>query len=174
MSIIIGKLNIDWGDVFEGYLPSKTIFASGGLYICKLANILQLKRINLPHIASAIGILGATVMPHGLFLGSALATQDRISTGSPKIVLPSHLKSEKSTEKSESSISWLRSFFRTIYVTIASGFRVSQDTDKNALRPKHHIHWENNSLGFVQAHLYHGMVNMAICLLGFAVLINSS
>ena len=40
MSIIIGKLNIDWADVFEGYLPSKTIFASGGLYICKLPNIL--------------------------------------------------------------------------------------------------------------------------------------
>ena len=28
----------------------------------------------------AIGIIGATVMPHGLFLGSSLATQDRVST----------------------------------------------------------------------------------------------
>ena len=130
--------------------------------------------ITLPHITSAIGILGATVMPHGLFLGSALATQDRISTDPLKMNLPSNLKSEKSTEQSEGGFSWLGSLLWKIYVPVISVFRVSRDIDKNALRPKRHIHWENNSLGFVQAHLYHGMVNMAICLLGFAVLINSS
>ncbi|EEB88195.1 hypothetical protein MPER_14104, partial [Moniliophthora perniciosa FA553] len=30
-------------------------------------------------MALSVGILGATVMPHSLFLGSALATQDRIT-----------------------------------------------------------------------------------------------
>ena len=33
----------------------------------------------------AVGILGATVMPHAIFLGSHLATQDRISRGPDKL-----------------------------------------------------------------------------------------
>ncbi|KNZ76908.1 Manganese transporter pdt1 [Termitomyces sp. J132] len=57
--IIISRVHVDWGKAFEGYLPSKYIFSSGALY-------------------TSVGILGATVMPHSLFLGSALATQDRV------------------------------------------------------------------------------------------------
>ncbi|KAK9466182.1 natural resistance-associated macrophage protein-domain-containing protein [Lipomyces arxii] len=41
------------GEVFKGYLPSKTVFSSDGLYY-------------------SCGILGATVMPHSLYLGSGL------------------------------------------------------------------------------------------------------
>ncbi|PQE12192.1 metal ion transporter metal ion transporter protein [Rutstroemia sp. NJR-2017a BVV2] len=41
------------GEVFRGYLPSKTIVQSQGLY-------------------QACGILGATVMPHSLYLGSGI------------------------------------------------------------------------------------------------------
>ncbi|KAB2574214.1 putative transporter protein smf2 protein [Lasiodiplodia theobromae] len=41
------------GDVFRGYLPSKAIVESKGLY-------------------QACGILGATVMPHSLYLGSGI------------------------------------------------------------------------------------------------------
>ncbi|CAE6432438.1 unnamed protein product [Rhizoctonia solani] len=58
--ILIRKIDPYWPDVFNGYLPSKTIFQPGALY-------------------TSIGILGATVMPHALFLGSSLATLDRVS-----------------------------------------------------------------------------------------------
>jgi Mn2+/Fe2+ NRAMP family transporter len=57
--ILIVKLNPVWVEVFKGYLPSKTIGqSSNALY-------------------TSIGIVGATVMPHALFLGSSLATQNR-------------------------------------------------------------------------------------------------
>lgn len=45
--------NSSVGKVFQGYLPSKYIFQGDGLYL-------------------ACGILGATVMPHSLFLGSGI------------------------------------------------------------------------------------------------------
>ncbi|EME45004.1 hypothetical protein DOTSEDRAFT_70900 [Dothistroma septosporum NZE10] len=45
--------NTSVGDVFKGYLPSSALVESQGLY-------------------QACGILGATVMPHSLYLGSAL------------------------------------------------------------------------------------------------------
>jgi metal iron transporter len=35
MVVIITKLEVDWGDTFLGYVPSKYIFQSGGLYTCK-------------------------------------------------------------------------------------------------------------------------------------------
>lgn len=34
MAIIIAKVDVDWADAFDGFVPSKTIFASGGLYTC--------------------------------------------------------------------------------------------------------------------------------------------
>ncbi|KAI0464547.1 hypothetical protein LJB42_002162 [Komagataella kurtzmanii] len=43
----------DWREVFVGYLPSKTVFKGEGLYL-------------------SLAILGATCMPHSLFLGSGL------------------------------------------------------------------------------------------------------
>ena len=45
--------NISVGEVFRGYLPSSTLVQSQGLYL-------------------SCGILGATVMPHSLYLGSGI------------------------------------------------------------------------------------------------------
>jgi metal iron transporter len=36
MIIIISKVDVNWAKAFEGYIPSKHIFASGGLYTCEL------------------------------------------------------------------------------------------------------------------------------------------
>ncbi|EDR15358.1 putative transporter of the NRAMP family [Laccaria bicolor S238N-H82] len=107
MVVIISKINVNWADAFQGYLPSKYIFKSGGLY-------------------TSVGILGATVMPHSLFLGSALATQDRIEfKPTNELILTPNQSKE------------------------------SQDT------------------AFIHAHLWHGVVDMVVSLLGFAVIINS-
>lgn len=48
-----------WNDVFHGYIPSSGIVNNGGIYI-------------------AVGIIGATVMPHAFFIGSKMACMRRI------------------------------------------------------------------------------------------------
>jgi metal iron transporter len=35
MATIISKVDVDWGRTFQGYLPSKYVFTSGGLYTCE-------------------------------------------------------------------------------------------------------------------------------------------
>ncbi|THU85442.1 putative transporter of the NRAMP family [Dendrothele bispora CBS 962.96] len=106
MCIIIAKVDVQWGDTFIGYLPSKYIIPNGALY-------------------TSVGILGATVMPHSIFLGSALATQDRVSL--PNVAVVDENRSER----------------------------------------------ENNTAEHIKKHLYHGIIDMAVSLLGFAVVINS-
>ena len=84
MAVIISKTEINWGDAFFGFVPSKTVFQSGGLYTCECLS--RSPRVDgsivltLNALIAAIGIIGATVMPHSLFLGSALATQDRVAS----------------------------------------------------------------------------------------------
>ncbi|BEI88013.1 uncharacterized protein CcaverHIS019_0107310 [Cutaneotrichosporon cavernicola] len=58
--ILLDMVKPVWRDVFHGLVPSKTLFSPGALYV-------------------GIGIIGATVMPHALFLGSALAGVDRLN-----------------------------------------------------------------------------------------------
>jgi hypothetical protein len=36
MGIIISEVEVHWGKAFEGFVPSKYLFASGALYTCKL------------------------------------------------------------------------------------------------------------------------------------------
>ncbi|EEB05983.1 nramp family manganese ion transporter [Schizosaccharomyces japonicus yFS275] len=53
-ALVLGRVNLgSAGHLFKGFLPSTTVFSRSGLY-------------------SGIGILGATVMPHSLYLGSGL------------------------------------------------------------------------------------------------------
>lgn len=59
---LVVKVDPYWPDVFRGYVPSATVAQPGPLYV-------------------AIGILGATVMPHGLFLGSHFSIFEREGGG---------------------------------------------------------------------------------------------
>ena len=95
---------------------------------------------------SAVGILGATVMPHALFLGSFMATQDR--TG--ESVLPAPVLSQ------ETSTLDLKDRFRQWF---ASLFEVSR-AERIALSRDYRMKYEreNNSLSFIKAHLKHGIV----------------
>lgn len=112
-------------------------------------------------------------MPHSLFLGSALATQDRISSEPPKTLLHSPTGSQESFPQSNGkTISYPRRLFKIAIRYIASVFRINGEIE-DTVKPKRHADRENNSLAFVQAHLYHGIFDMAISLLGFAVIINS-
>lgn len=125
----------------------------------------------LTHLILAVGILGATVMPHSLFIGSALATQDRIQfREAPK---EEYFDDESSielcqteTRPSRWQIAW-RSLKRNVRLAFK---RPPPSFYHTATR---HSERENNPYAFVTAHLYHGMADVVASLLGFAVLINS-
>ena len=104
----------------------------------------------------AVGILGATIMPHSLYLGSALATQDRASVKAVVLPSPSRLR-ETGHNRHIGKISAL---FRPVHADNADEFANHAD------RP-------NNSLPFIKAHLYHGIIDIVVNLLGIAVVINS-
>ncbi|TBU46166.1 natural resistance-associated macrophage protein [Dichomitus squalens] len=145
MAVIISKTQINWGDAFDGFLPSKTVFRSDGLY-------------------TSIGIIGATVMPHSLFLGSALATQDRVHS-SP---------AENSTLGTETSVSVRNA--RTMAKNFVKALRITFQVKRIEERPdepKSHADWTNHPLSFIRQHLSHGIVDMVISLLGLAVVINA-
>ncbi|KAF8481695.1 natural resistance-associated macrophage protein [Russula ochroleuca] len=137
MCILVSRVQVEWDGVFKGFLPSKALFQHGGLY-------------------TSVGILGATVMPHSLFLGSALATQDRA------LVKPTALPSMSNIRATESKglLRKLSDLFRPARV------ETSDESTSHADRP-------NNSLSFVKAHLYHAIVDLVVNLLGLAVIINS-
>ncbi|KAF5374314.1 hypothetical protein D9758_004632 [Tetrapyrgos nigripes] len=156
---IISRVELDWADVFLGYLPSKYVFPNGAGYV-------------------SVGIIGATIMPHSLFLGSALATQDRVSPSSPEPDdTPRPLQLERSFSVASSLLETkrhLKNFFaRTFNSAIlvpekgTTPMEILKDTAKN------HSQWINNSQEFVKKHIYHGTVDIVVSLLGFAVVINS-
>ncbi|CBQ70205.1 related to vacuolar transport protein ESP1 [Sporisorium reilianum SRZ2] len=57
--VLLVRIKPHWPDVFHGYLPSHHVVDSGALYV-------------------SVGILGATVMPHAIILGSHFASIDRL------------------------------------------------------------------------------------------------
>ncbi|KAF8257757.1 NRAMP family [Lactarius quietus] len=134
LCILVSRVHIPWEDAFQGFLPSKSLVQHGGLY-------------------TSVGILGATIMPHSLYLGSALATQDRASV--KPVVLPS-----SSRIRDTRLIGKISALFRPVHAENSDEFASHAD------RP-------NNSLRFVKAHLYHGIIDLVVNLLGIAVVINS-
>lgn len=115
----------------------------------------------------AIGIIGATVMPHSLFIGSALATQDRLSKTS--------LEADGESNSSLGSLPEERrpgGILNKIKSCLSKAFRIKAlDSHKN--RPQRHEDRENNSYWFVESHVYHGVVDIVLSLLGIAVVVNS-
>jgi metal iron transporter len=176
MVVIISKVNVNWADAFQGYLPSKYIFKSGGLYTCMSPFLGLISTSSLTR--SAVGILGATVMPHSLFLGSALATQDRIEF-KPKDPDELTLTPNQSKESQETAVvhsvtarSRVSSLFNTLKESVANAFRKPRPSSFTTRVLRHSDH-QNNSFEFIHAHLSHGVLDMVGSLLGFAVIINS-
>lgn len=176
MCIIISRVNVDWPHAFQGYLPSKYIFKSNGLYTCELYSTLKFHVLTF--IFVAVGILGATVMPHSLFLGSALATQDRVSFTDPGV--KADFSRTSSISQGIISIPERRGPSTTISGIYWSSIRILKNTSEyimSRLRsppPKNHsTRTQTQSLGFIKAHLLHGTVDVVTSLLGFAVVINS-
>lgn len=94
-------------------------------------------------------------MPHALFLGSALATQDRASVKSASLPTMPNIRVTESKRFPEKFFDLFRP--------------VRTDTDEFAT----HADRPNNSLSFIKAHLHHAIVDIVVNLLGLAVIINS-
>ncbi|KAI0050579.1 natural resistance-associated macrophage protein [Auriscalpium vulgare] len=152
MCIIISQVHVDWGDAFHGYLPSKAIFQDGGLYV-------------------SVGIIGATVMPHSLFLGSALATQDRVSSSPMKPLAPALESSDHISITTVPHQSGIRGHIARCFESFMHQFRALDGAGE--FEPRNHSERENNPLSFVRAHLNHSIADVVISLLGLAVVINS-
>lgn len=121
-------------------------------------------------VVLAVGIVGATVMPHSLFLGSHLATQDRLAKDSERDL--SRFSQTSSSHQMTLSQRMLRSI-RYIF-SWRRLFSISR-SDETSYPPGvlTHADRENNKLGFVKSHIYHGMVDVAASLMSVAVIINS-
>ncbi|KAI0050665.1 natural resistance-associated macrophage protein [Auriscalpium vulgare] len=142
--VLLVKVHANWAHVFLGFVPSSRLFETS-------PNALY----------TAVGILGATVMPHALFLGSFLSTQDRVST--TPLPLPSPANASPHGGRG------LRVWFRSLFaITRADRIAADREWRDNFVRP------ENNTLEFVHAHLGHGIVDIVTSLLGVAVPINSA
>lgn len=137
--ILIAKLRPNWGEVFEGYLPSKTIGKdSNALY-------------------TSIGIIGATVMPHALFLGSQLATQNR--DGSSFLLhVPGNAQSNEDSaddfeepQVTELENKSLRRRFGEWLGTLITAERVKGDYEEDEMIDR---------LRFVQSHLKNAIIDI--------------
>ncbi|KAG9314600.1 natural resistance-associated macrophage protein-domain-containing protein [Chiua virens] len=133
--VLVIKVDPQWPQAFLGFVPSQDLFETQ------------------PNaVYTAIGIIGATIMPHGLFLGSHLATQDRLSSSNSALPLPA---------APQRSSLW-RSLFS---ISNTSHDDLTDKFTRHGLR-------SNNSLSFIRAHLAHAVVDIVLSLLVVAVPIN--
>lgn len=141
---LIVKLSPNWGDVFYGYIPSHAIISNGALYI-------------------SVGIIGATVMPHALFLGSKLATIERTDVDQDEKVRdaesagmelkPPSPRRQRTATHGPSLHMPQPTPLPTFPMVARSGFRSMQS---------------------IKVHLHHAQVDIAISLLSFALVVNSA
>ena len=111
-------------------------------------------------------------MPHSLFIGSALATQNREFSDSSSVLpekIPGfNIETAPKIALSES----IRALPRSCWNSICAAFRTPPPSEY-ATHARNFQEHESRPLSVVLAHVYHGTVDVAISLLGFAVVINS-
>ncbi|KAG9074066.1 hypothetical protein FRC06_010965, partial [Ceratobasidium sp. 370] len=170
--VLLVKIQPNMADVLNGYLPSKTLCQPGALY-------------------TSIGILGATVMPHAIFLGSSLATLDRVSPAPCLESLPTPQAEENPTFKQKVHRAGGALFYverkpkgnplmHTRGADMHVGSTESHSGDEmtgtpigqSPLAPTRK--YLNNSVDFIKEHLGHALIDIVMSLLGFAVIINSA
>ncbi|KXN83609.1 Manganese transporter SMF1 [Leucoagaricus sp. SymC.cos] len=173
---LLVKAKPNWDNVFMGYIPDKTLVKS-----------------QPDAVYTAVGILGATVMPHALFLGSSLATQNRVSTAPIQVnaggtsvqgglITDSQHRDNrtKHEERENNSLTFIRQHLThgvtdvvSSLLLIAVPINSATDSQHRDNRTKHEER-ENNSLTFIRQHLTHGVTDVVSSLLLIAVPINSA
>lgn len=144
--VLIVKLSPIWGDVFEGYLPSNAVVSSGALYV-------------------SVGIVGATVMPHALFLGSKLATIQRTDD---EVGHTTDVHEEGQLELATITSPRRRAAtgvsLHMPQPTPMPAYPFSDAEDKPVVRTER----------FIRTHLHHAQVDIASSLFCFALVVNSA
>ncbi|CEL55932.1 Manganese transporter SMF1 OS=Saccharomyces cerevisiae (strain ATCC 204508 / S288c) GN=SMF1 PE=1 SV=2 [Rhizoctonia solani AG-1 IB] len=179
--VLLIKIKPDAGDVMIGYLPSKTLFQPGALY-------------------TSIGILGATVMPHAIFLGSSLATLDRVSPAPAIADLPAPGANDQPLTFWQRLVKLRKAMIYVERKPPGNPLMSTRANDSGTVEPKESEtasvsshskddelasptgrnypiasrQYLNNSVEFISAHLGHAIIDIVMSLLGFAVVINSA
>ncbi|PKI83057.1 Manganese transporter smf1 [Malassezia vespertilionis] len=146
--VLLVRVDPNWGDVFHGYIPSPVVVSSKGLYV-------------------SISILGATIMPHSLVLGSHFATIDRLEGYEQE---DSGDDASVEAPLSKKHVTGWRGFwyeFRSRLV--ATQTQVPHSIQVDQLPPR-----KPASLRSIQLHVQHASWDIAICLVLFAITINSA
>ncbi|KAA1066570.1 hypothetical protein PGT21_033847 [Puccinia graminis f. sp. tritici] len=144
--VLIVNVQPDWGDTFRGYLPSRTMIVNGGLYL-------------------AVSIVGATVMPHSIFLGSKVAISDRLK---PSPMEDKETQLGRSPDPSTSpNLSPIQQSgdLPSLQIARAAGLRLHQTSPVNDYV---------SSVEHCKAHLAHASFDVAISLFTLALPINSA
>jgi metal iron transporter len=137
---LLAKVKPDWSKVFDGFVPSSTLVStSAALY-------------------ASIGIIGAVIMPHSLYLGSHIATIDRI----PEV-------KEKTTKSStQSDKSWKARAKRFAAIIDPDMFEDNSTIDNRLKEPK------KLSIAQKKIHILHASWDVALSLFTFSIFINSA
>lgn len=164
--VLLVQVKPQWSSVFLGYIPSEKLFDTHTdvLYI----GIFQKPWLSVwaLTLCIAVGILGATVMPHALFLGSFLATQDRTAS-TVDVSLPHPIQTDEKAA-SYTPRARLRTWFKSLF-DVSRAERIAASREYRTKYGR-----ENNELSFIRGHLTHGIVDIVTSLIGVAVPINSA
>ncbi|CAE6457145.1 unnamed protein product [Rhizoctonia solani] len=197
--VLLVKIKPDAGDVIIGYLPSKARLSSALELDCVLISRFQ-TLFQSGALYTSIGILGATVMPHAIFLGSSLATLDRVSPAPSPVDLPAPSTNQEPTNfwqkltklrkamiyierkptgnplmstraNQSSSVEPKESETASVSSHSKDDELVSPTGRNYSVASRKHL---NNPVDFISAHLGHAIIDIVMSLLGFAVVINSA
>lgn len=145
--VLLERVQPNWGPVFDGYLPSKTVFSSQGLYV-------------------SISILGATIMPHSLVLGSHFATIDRLDGNIDGNAAFEGGSDEDELAAPATGRRTRQSLWRRL---LASNLKVPEMLPDNEPIKRQPV-----SLRYMNVTLSHASWDIALCLVLFAITINSA
>ncbi|SOV01966.1 related to vacuolar transport protein ESP1 [Ustilago sp. UG-2017a] len=185
--VLLVRIKPLWQHVFRGYLPSHHVVQSGALYV-------------------SVGILGATVMPHAIILGSHFASIDRLPSIGTK---PGHYTSDHDDDSINQTPAVAQDQTRWAVITSLSRMfapnpqikaqvirlspvvlsLISQRTNPTSAT----VHPDSESLSRsqrrnrfapdplpprtlsnIRIHIKHASVDIGMCLVSFAIVINSA
>ena len=139
--VLLARVEPNWGEVFYGYVPSPTVVDPRGLYV-------------------SISILGATIMPHSLVLGSHFATIDR---------LREYHELDKVDQVEAHMQGWTFIKNKIWRQLLARSAQIPGSSEVDEIEDRGAV-----SLNNLQLHLKHSSWDIAICLVLFAITINSA
>lgn len=168
----------NWAKVFDGYVPSSTLVQPEALY-------------------TGIGIIGAVIMPHAMYLGSHFSTINRIdkSKNALRFEMDPEVTESTSTNGND-TMPWLQRCFSVLRTYIANNFPTFDAHLRN--RGRRHIGrseeqatvpalrsdqtrgqtktlWPTRmTISEMKTHLPHAAWDIALSLFFFAITINSA